>query len=138
MLSLNEVVLANPVQVDTDSEPVRAVNVALGGIVIYDHASLDATMYVHVIRLQWQNLSAAEFAAIKGAWEAASDDYVLLHMDGLHLIGNAAVDDDEMFVMVQEDSELSQTEKQGWTAAGEGPVIYDAAMSLVSEPQVDN
>lgn len=136
--SLNGVMLANPVQVISDTEPVSARNLAYGGVVNYDHTTLDARRFIHTVQVQWAGLSAAELSAIRGAWQQANEDYVELIMDGLSVISQGSLSDDDLFVIVLEDTGLDVAFEQGWDKNGNGPIIYGATATFVSEPQVDS
>lgn len=134
---LNVITVVNPSKVTTTTTTIGARNMTYIGPTIYHHKLINFALepkkqVQHIITVEWEELSLAELATLKGAVQASCLDYVQLLMDGLQVISGGAIGDSIM-VMSQQ-AGLDVTFNQGYTSAGDGPVIYDARCIFVSAP----
>lgn len=130
---LNGTTLPNPTGVNSDSRTVSARNLALGGVINYDHSQNDARNIVHTIQVQWAGITAAELASLRAEWVNACNDYVSMTIPGLQVrIGGSLVNTVDATAL--EDAGLDVAFDQAWDSAGNGPVLYGATATFITQP----
>ena len=133
--TLAALTMANPTSVDIDGVPLVAVNVTYSGpSALYLTHDTAFNRGIHVLSFVWENLNATELANIRVAWQLTAASYQTLVFDDIALAAILAVTD-ETSVTVFPDSGLDVEFMQGWDLVANGPVMYQASASFVTQPE---